>query len=390
VKNPFTIDEHDAFESEAWEGAFETLSPFEEEEGLSGEEVSFGSAPFGIDYFIGGRNRNPNRAQAKKSPINLTTIQQTVTGFGRFSDDIELLPPDQQAKLAAIALDITRSLRGAPGVQPVNQVLVVGHADMDVARERSDPGFLQFISERRAQSALIDLECRIDQALQNRISWAAVGRGARYLAVSSPRTEAERRCNRRVEIMLLTGPQPPSLDPEQNRKAFDIWEVTKDWYRIALQGTSGQYERSQVADQKAREIAVRVQLYLAWRGAKKRSCSDELTFLGRFTDVLPGTASKFTDPDLVVSKAIDLAEEATYSMQLLLRRTQWKLASLPQPMGQDCEPGGSVPSGPVNHVVCRPHDHIVDMNTRTVIAHNVEEYKTGRTASKPLKRPGGR
>src|SRR5215471_9054144 len=139
-----------------------------------------------------------------------------VRGFDRYSDNIYLLPLEQQKKLDNITLEITRSVTapsvppwpGSPPVPHVTQILVIGHADLDAARESREPGFLQGMSEKRALSVSFDLQCRMDLFLAKRIRWVAVGHGARSLAVSAPRTEAERKCNRRVEIILVRGPQP--------------------------------------------------------------------------------------------------------------------------------------------------------------------------------------
>src|SRR5262249_21568556 len=61
-----------------------------------------------------------------------------------------------------------------------------------------------------------------------------------------------------------------------------------------------------------------------------------------------------------------------------LRRMLWKQAKLPQPMSADCEiERGKVP-GPANHVLCATHRHIMDTARRMVIAHSIDEYKSGK------------
>jgi hypothetical protein len=301
---------------------------------------------------------------------------RTVRGFSRYSDDIGLLPTDQQNKLATISLEITRSLTGAPGVEPVIQVLVVGHADLDAARESREPGFLQFMSEKRALSASYDLQCRMDLSLVLRIRWIEIGRGARSLAVSAPRMEAERKCNRRVEIMLVRSPQlPPRLNDNQHQKASVEFDIFVKYYIIALQGTSGQYDKPQVAERKAREIAERVGPFLSRRNQRRHRCENNAGFLKRFDEVLQGTASKFPDPDVVINQASEIAEHALFGPGQVRRKLEWINASLPQPIGPDCEVDGKVPGAPVNHLFCRTHGHIVNTTTRMVIAHDLEEYK---------------
>jgi hypothetical protein len=44
-------------------------------------------------------------------------------------------------------------------------------------------------------------------------------------------------------------------------------------------------------------------------------------------------------------------------------------------MSPDCEIVRGAVAGPANHVLCRTHDHIIDASAKTVIAHDVEEYK---------------
>src|SRR6267154_275729 len=56
------------------------------------------------------------------------------------------------------------------------------------------------------------------------------------------------------------------------------------------------------------------------------------------------------------------------------RKRRWS-ATLPQPTTPDCEAVlGKVP-GPTNHVFCATHGHIVDTSSKTVIAHDLDEYK---------------
>jgi hypothetical protein len=318
-----------------------------------------------------------------------------VRGFTRYSGDTRVLPDDQFAKFKRIADEINSSLSGAPGAQPVTQVVIVGHADADPARERREPGFLQSISEKRALAALGHLWCKVvvERPGTPDIVWNPVGRGARALAVPNPRTESERKCNRRVEIVLVRSAQPPPrLDQSQRAKveADSGAGGWVDYYHIALQGTSGQYARPEIAETKAREIAEKVIPFLEqrkrYRDNRGLNCmmnvpgrgwvyDDPTEFISYFKDTLQGTASKFSDPDVVISKAAEIAETTTLGLIQARRKLEWKYASLPQPMGNDCEAGGRVAGGRVNHLVCRPHGHIIDTTTRMVIAHDPEEYK---------------
>jgi hypothetical protein len=177
--------------------------------------------------------------------------------------------------------------------------MVVGHADLDAARESREPGFLQFISEKRAIAVANRLCCRLADKLRpdperlRAISWLIVGRGARTLAVSSPRTEAERKCNRRVEITLKrSDPLPPRPFPKLNydeslAAAADEGTAT-DCYHVALQGTSGQYDRPEVAEKKAREIAEKIPSFIEKR---KRDRMLKRLYCPEYK--IPGSIDKF-------------------------------------------------------------------------------------------------
>jgi hypothetical protein len=319
-------------------------------------------------------------APSGRCPIDTPYV---IRGFNQYSDDVRLLPARQVSKLVAIASEIVGSQSSPPGVARVTEVVVVGHADLDVARERREPGFLQFMSEKRARASFEDLFCKViwkNRGKSPDIRWTAVGRGAKVLAVSNPQTEAERKCNRRVEIILGRNPNPsPRLDLDQRNRVAADHGAFKGFYRAALQGTSGQYDRPQLAEKKAREIADRVVPFLEQRKQNKEKiapgCSDSDDFLPYFGDAIQGAASKFTDTDIVISKAAEAAEATQLGFLQETRKLEWKYASLPQPMAADCEiVRGKVP-GSANHALCGTHGHILDTTARIVISHNLDEYK---------------
>jgi outer membrane protein OmpA-like peptidoglycan-associated protein len=138
----------------------------------------------------------------------------TVRGFKRYSNDVTLLTPSEQRKIAAIADTIRTSLSGPT---PVIQVNLIGHADLDLARERREPGFMRTKSLQRAAAVSQALQRQLGAANASRIRWSPDGAGATSLAVPSPHTEAERACNRRVEIQLIQGsvtpPTPVPIPP---------------------------------------------------------------------------------------------------------------------------------------------------------------------------------
>lgn len=123
----------------------------------------------------------------------------TIRGFQRYGNAVALLPASQRNKIADIARQIMASLSGAT---PVIQVTLVGHADRDLERERREPGFMLRISRDRAAIIMQALRNSLGPAIASKIKWIPDGVGARSLAVPNPRTEAERACNRRVEVAL--------------------------------------------------------------------------------------------------------------------------------------------------------------------------------------------
>lgn len=325
----------------------------------------------------------PATAPSSRCPADSTIV---IRGFTKYDNNVALLPPEQQNKLALIAASIAESQSGAPGVMPVTQVIVVGHADPDPAMEARNPGFLQYVSEKRAHAVLEQLNCKfISFAGATRHlsltgdDWIGVGRGARALAIPDPRTEEERKCNRRAEVFLLRSPRLPRVVHPPSVEFLAASDRTNQYYHIALQGTSGQYEHPQVAIQKAREIAEKavrfIDFKLRERAASCPAIPDLQGFTPYFLDALQGTASKYSDTDTVINRAAEIAEHAGYVAGQAHLRLEWRFAVLPQPMSLDCEAvAGQVP-GPANHVLCRPHDHILDLTTQTVIAHDLNEYR---------------
>jgi hypothetical protein len=300
-----------------------------------------------------------------------------IRGFSQYGDEIALLPKREQEKLAAIATEIARRKSGAPGVAPVAQVIVVGHADMDAAREKREPGFLQLISEERAAAVVLNLSCQAGG-----FALIPSGRGARDLAVPNARTEAERACNRRVEVVLVSSAESlPRLDQDP-RAAFLLntdEQNLRDFYEVALQGTSGQYPPP-VAERKAVEIAEKAVPLVKKLSAIACPGSPHQTLWNHFLapyfkDALQGTAQKYLTANEVVSKAYEIAAHSAVVVLKAQHKLDWQHAALPQPMAPDCEiVRGKVP-GPANHALCETHGHILDTTTRTVIKHDLDEYK---------------
>ncbi|HWY49065.1 MAG TPA: hypothetical protein VNX70_16875 [Bryobacteraceae bacterium] len=317
----------------------------------------------------------PWREAEFETPADAST---TVAGFNRFSEDVARLPEAERRKLQVISQEIKQSLSGDPGAKPVTQVTLLGHADRDVARENREPGFLQFISERRALAVYFHLSCQLGERLASRIRWIRVGRGAGVLAAPNARTEAERRRNRRVEIVLGRNAELPLLDLSQNQDAGLAQERFRGFFEAALQGTSGQFDRPFIAVTKAREIAERVVRRVDQRIGGMQGCPEDFKqdIEPYLKDALSGTASKFSNPEVVINKAFEAAEHARYfATAQQMKKIQWEKATVPQPMDVDCDPQGRVPGGPANYVLCRQHGHILDVTNRKVIAKELDDYR---------------
>jgi OmpA family len=137
------------------------------------------------------------------SPAEQTT-QCTVYGWSQYKRRVEELPPDQQAILKSVGGAIIASYK--PGGQHVRNVKVYGHSDWDTPR---NPQREQQISNDRARVITDWLKNHVGNAIAAQMRWDTQGFGATKLKVI-PTTEANRRRNRRVEIMLISdyGPQP--------------------------------------------------------------------------------------------------------------------------------------------------------------------------------------
>ncbi|GEM_PF-1675470 len=160
----------------------------------------------------------PNRPITIKSEtLPPTSTRETVSRFPRYSNSITSLPPQEQQKIDQLARLIVRSY--SSGQQPIRTIRLMGHADKDTPRR---PEFERKISGDRALQVKNALIKQINQSrISSGIRWEVVGVGASQLVVQTPRTEAERSRNRRVDIHLITAPSPtppvPPTPPVCNR-----------------------------------------------------------------------------------------------------------------------------------------------------------------------------
>jgi hypothetical protein len=119
----------------------------------------------------------------------------TLRGYPPHETNWLYLPRSQRAKLKFIVGEIERRLSREQSIV----VQIVGHADFDPR-----PGINRAqISYDRAESIQSSLATAL-APLARRITWSILGRGSRLPAVPNPRTEVERKCNRRATIRLIS------------------------------------------------------------------------------------------------------------------------------------------------------------------------------------------
>jgi phosphatidylserine/phosphatidylglycerophosphate/cardiolipin synthase-like enzyme len=309
----------------------------------------------------------------------------TITGFPQHSSAVADLPQSERDKLAALA----QTLANSPARNPDNPfdtnpqliigVRIVGGADSDPLAERREPGFAQAVSEQRADAVCRDLIGRLNPDKASQFNWIRIGRGAQDLAVPGARTERERLCNRRVTVTLINN-VPPKLEEKERILAGIDQELFQTFYHAALQATSGLREREpRLAESEAREIAdSTVEAYRARVGEFLEPNLKLTVPIPFITDALSGTASKPGTAREIANRAIDIAKVAHVGPFLELRRLEWKFAKLPQPMSPDCEIQSGKLTGPANHALCSTHGHVMDTTSRMVIAHSIDEYKSGK------------
>lgn len=146
------------------------------------------------------------------------SVISTVGGFDRYHKTARDLPLIEQIKLGLLATFIVESY--SPGNNPIVQVETIGHADTDF---KMGAKFEMEISEKRAadmENTLRDAVARLTpiQILAGpsprSIQWNATGVGStephpdNVRARKTPQnmTEADRKRNRRVEILMTHGP----------------------------------------------------------------------------------------------------------------------------------------------------------------------------------------
>jgi carboxypeptidase C (cathepsin A)/outer membrane protein OmpA-like peptidoglycan-associated protein len=134
-------------------------------------------------------------------------VYETVSGFHRYSNSVDALPPNEQQKVRMLADRIVRSFQA--DCQRIGTVKMIGHADRDPIRESAEPGFELRVSIERAEAIEAALRKRINsQSISSGLNWQRSGMGSTVPVVSNPATEVDRSRNRRVEVTLIPVPSP--------------------------------------------------------------------------------------------------------------------------------------------------------------------------------------
>ena len=125
-------------------------------------------------------------------------IHEIISGFSRYQRTVQSLPPGERAKIARMARIVEDSFR--PQRVPIRMILLVGHADRDVAR---GVRFEEQISAQRALAVQTALSAAIrDRKILARLTWHRVASGSRQPVAPNASAERDRARNRRVEILL--------------------------------------------------------------------------------------------------------------------------------------------------------------------------------------------
>jgi Putative peptidoglycan binding domain/OmpA family len=207
------------------------------------DNLQFGSRPMLDDPEI--QHCQPSLGEIFESEVSSKSncprlekgFRRTVLGWGQYRRTVEELPSDQRAILTEVASAIRASHQ--PDCTPVKTVTVNGHADFDTPR---NPTREKQFSEERARLVTRKLQEMVGSVIEKRIKWEPKGLGATQLK-ASPTSEANRRRNRRVEILLLNRgivtQDPPSKPPTKTpttppslSKVQDIKVVIKSFINV--------------------------------------------------------------------------------------------------------------------------------------------------------------
>jgi outer membrane protein OmpA-like peptidoglycan-associated protein len=154
-----------------------------------------------------------------------------ISGFSQYKTTIDSLPQEEREKVRAVADFVANSFE--PGELPILSIKIIGHADKDW----HGADYEKKISEQRAQSAKDILSSEIGirtlkfvlfkvppgRPTPSQIKWDVTGVGSTQMIKknATQTTEADRKKNQRVEIILEPGTVPiPRLTFEEMQQAI--------------------------------------------------------------------------------------------------------------------------------------------------------------------------
>lgn len=139
----------------------------------------------------------------------------TLSGYSAHHQSVASLPRTEREKIKRIALVIRNSFR--PNGRKIQSVRLIGHADRD--RQRG-ANFERKISAERALNAEKAIIAEIkNPAIARNIRWIREAAGATQLVARKPRTESERKRNRRTEICFRAG---SAAEPSSRRRFIAV------------------------------------------------------------------------------------------------------------------------------------------------------------------------
>jgi hypothetical protein len=172
-------------------------------------------------------------------------------------------------------------------------------------------------------------------------------------------------------VMSKEDPNAPALTPDQKNAAESELSLlvgrSNPILDAALQGAASLFPDPKQCARQVRAIVEAVRGI----GEADHNMADWQNLM---CDALQVTAAKYTDPKKVALEAYKIAKATDKDGRRVRHKEEWKQAKLPQPMADDCEPARGKLSGPKNFVLCSAHDHVIDLDKKMVVAHDIAEY----------------
>ena len=190
----------------------------------SSGEAEYQVSPADLRMLQGELNGAASVAESEWESETPKCVNSTheINGFPEYAVNPDKLSIQQQATLLRVASEIAASLSTD---HPIVALLAVGHADVAMRKPPAErPAFEHTISQQRAENAaslIMNEVRRLSGTDSPTVKTRAIGVGSTQRVVQNPRTEAERRANRRVVLLLaqcdVPNPIPPPADDLKDR-----------------------------------------------------------------------------------------------------------------------------------------------------------------------------